>query len=226
MYCQTTLPGFEHLFDLPREKRIILLPRYARLQCERLMQRARILQCPRIERVNPLKIWLRDCGRCVICDGRIDLAFPCNHPAALTFDHARSYARGGHHVSANVICAHRVCNIEKGDMTLQEMLIGEIRLRDKHRAGDPVIHHFHEQLSPGMARLVASLGVNPDAGASMMYIENDATKIDHKLRTYWNRSNLVKRGFIDRRLQTHFNWYGPRGAIDRLLPQLRDPSLA
>lgn len=68
------------------------------------------------EAINPMKIMERDGWRCHICGGHAPRELRGTFAAdAPEVDHIIPLARGGHHIESNVACAHRRCNIEKGD---------------------------------------------------------------------------------------------------------------
>ena len=57
-------------------------------------------------RVSYVRILIRDCGRCGVCDKPV-------RPEDLTFDHIKPLARGGAHSMDNIQVAHLICNMRK-----------------------------------------------------------------------------------------------------------------
>lgn len=78
----------------------------------------------RAEPIDPIKIFARDKWHCQLCG--------CHAPAkkrgtfepdAPELDHIISLAEGGEHVSSNVQCACRSCNISKGAKSRGQLLL-------------------------------------------------------------------------------------------------------
>lgn len=71
--------------------------------------------------INPIRIMERDGWRCHICGGDAPRELRGTFAAeAPEIDHVIPLSRGGRHIESNVACAHRRCNIEKGDGLTRE----------------------------------------------------------------------------------------------------------
>ncbi|QHD68213.1 hypothetical protein GS397_14950 [Sphingobium yanoikuyae] len=67
-------------------------------------------------RIDPIAVLERDGWRCHICGGHAPRELRGTFAAeAPEVDHIIPMSRGGRHIESNVACAHRRCNIEKGD---------------------------------------------------------------------------------------------------------------
>lgn len=67
------------------------------------------------ERIDPRAIYDRDHWVCHICGLPVPKDVPAPHNLSAALDHVAPLAGGGHHVSANVACSHRLCNTVKRD---------------------------------------------------------------------------------------------------------------
>lgn len=67
------------------------------------------------ERIDFDAVWLRDQGRCWLCDLDVDPALVWPHPQSPTLDHIVPLALGGGHLMSNVALSHARCNISKKD---------------------------------------------------------------------------------------------------------------
>jgi 5-methylcytosine-specific restriction endonuclease McrA len=115
---------------------------YCSDQCERLSEAAqrnrRINRAQRrakrigvmVERIDPLVVLERDDWRCHVCGGDAPKeARGTMRWDAPEVDHIVPLSRGGSHTYANVACAHRRCNIIKGD----GLINGEADARPERR---------------------------------------------------------------------------------------------
>ena len=70
-------------------------------------------------------VFARDGWRCQLCRRKVDRRRVVPHPLAPTLDHIVPLARGGSHDTANLQCAHFICNSRKGAAGSQQLrLIG------------------------------------------------------------------------------------------------------
>lgn len=60
-------------------------------------------------------IFERDGWVCGICDEPVDSTLRWPDPNSASLDHVEPLSLGGHHVAANVRCAHLTCNIRRGN---------------------------------------------------------------------------------------------------------------
>lgn len=97
--------------------------RYCSTTCQRadhdrrqtVLRKARERNAVR-ERVDPMVVFRRDGWVCRLC-GRptLPLYRGTNHPEAPELDHVVPLSRGGPHLSSNLQCAHRACNLRKSN---------------------------------------------------------------------------------------------------------------
>ncbi len=69
-----------------------------------------------IERVDLKVLFIRDGGRCQICNKKLNLTRPNNHPLQATHDHIVSLGMGGENSYKNAQLACRQCNTNKGHL--------------------------------------------------------------------------------------------------------------
>jgi hypothetical protein len=77
-------------------------------------RRARLRDCPRIEKINRYEIIKRDNATCYLCLRRLPMW-------AITLDHVIPLAKGGSHITDNLRVACRSCNSSKGARLLEEI---------------------------------------------------------------------------------------------------------
>jgi hypothetical protein len=71
------------------------------------------------DRIDPIAVFRRDKWRCKLCGVKTPQELRGTYePNAPELDHVQSLADGGEHIWANVQCACRQCNIEKGAKSL------------------------------------------------------------------------------------------------------------
>ena len=94
--------------------------RYCSVRCyERHHRRPGTAQWERQRRKRRLAairedVLRRDGMRCRLCGGGVPEDVPVDHPLALTIDHLIPIAAGGDDDLANLVVAHRECNVTKG----------------------------------------------------------------------------------------------------------------
>jgi len=60
-------------------------------------------------------VFERDSWTCHLCSQRVDASLSGLDPDGPTIDHVTPLSRGGEHSYANTACAHRRCNLRKGN---------------------------------------------------------------------------------------------------------------
>jgi len=77
------------------------------------------------EQFEPGEIFERDRWRCQIpgCGRLVLRDKPWPHPLSPTIDHIIPLSEGGHHVRANVRCAHARCNVSRGNRGGNDQLL-------------------------------------------------------------------------------------------------------
>lgn len=83
-------------------------------------RRARIMKVP-TEAIDFQEVWLRDEGRCWICDKAVDTALAFPHPLSRSLDHVVPLSKNGSHLLTNVAIAHLRCNLSKKDRLLEHL---------------------------------------------------------------------------------------------------------
>lgn len=78
-------------------------------------KRRALKKSTQVERIEPIKVFERDCWRCHICGAKtLKSKRGTQHPLAPELEHVVSLADGGTHTWGNVACACSRCNRLKG----------------------------------------------------------------------------------------------------------------
>ena len=97
-----------------REVHRNLSPAQAQARLARKAKRRALTVGANAEVFTYAEVFERDAWVCGLCDEPVDRDRKHPDPMCASLDHVVPLAMGGHHVLANVQCAHLVCNIRKG----------------------------------------------------------------------------------------------------------------